>query len=141
MMKFHKRSMLIGLLTATVLVVGACGGDDEEEGDARKGTTTTQAGAPAGEAPSGEKTTVHAIDIGFQPKEISAPAGATLEMVNDGSIRHTLLIEGEPKFHLEVTKKGTADSAPLDLDPGDYTFYCDVPGHRSAGMQGSLTVQ
>jgi plastocyanin len=27
-----------------------------------------------------------------------------------------------------------------NLAPGKYVFYCTVPGHREAGMQGNLTV-
>ena len=27
-----------------------------------------------------------------------------------------------------------------NLAPGKYVFYCTVPGHRQAGMQGDLTV-
>jgi uncharacterized cupredoxin-like copper-binding protein len=36
--------------------------------------------------------------------------------------------------------KGGKSTVTVDLKPGKYTFYCPVPGHRQAGMQGTLTV-
>jgi uncharacterized cupredoxin-like copper-binding protein len=38
-------------------------------------------------------------------------------------------------------KNGAVSRIEVDLKPGEYTFYCSVPGHREGGMEGKLTVQ
>lgn len=78
----------------------------------------------------------------MEPKEATVPPGAvTLNYVNEGALVHTLLIEGIGGFKLEVPSKGDTDSGNVALKPGRYTFYCDVPGHRPVGMEGTLVVQ
>ncbi len=32
-------------------------------------------------------------------------------------------------------------TATVELEAGDYTFYCSVPGHQDGGMEGDLTVE
>ena len=55
---------------------------------------------------------------------------------------HDLVFDGAyPGFLLEADGGGGAQSKKIDLKPGKYTFYCDIPGHRAAGMQGTLTVK
>jgi uncharacterized cupredoxin-like copper-binding protein len=39
------------------------------------------------------------------------------------------------------TFTGGSRTLSLTLKPGTYKFYCTVPGHRAAGMEGTLTVQ
>ena len=110
------------------LPLAACGGSDDEEGGGDD--------AP----PSGDSIVVHALDsLAFDPESVEAPAGAiALTLVNDGSLPHTLVIEDhESDLKLSV---GSSDDGTITLDEGDYTFYCDVPGHRGAGMEGTLTV-
>jgi uncharacterized cupredoxin-like copper-binding protein len=53
---------------------------------------------------------------------------------------HTLAIEGVKGFKLEVPRPGDIDTGSVRLEPGSYTLFCDVPGHRQAGMEAPLTV-
>ncbi len=39
------------------------------------------------------------------------------------------------------TFQGGTQTLSLNLKPGTYKFYCSVPGHRMAGMEGTLTVK
>jgi uncharacterized cupredoxin-like copper-binding protein len=39
------------------------------------------------------------------------------------------------------TFQGGSKTVSATLRAGTYKFYCSVPGHRQAGMEGTLTVQ
>jgi uncharacterized cupredoxin-like copper-binding protein len=92
---------------------------------------------------AGADVTVHAKDtLRFDKSSYEAKAGAIkIGYVNDGSLTHTLLIDGHPEFNkLEVTSKGQSQIGEAQLPAGTYELYCDIPGHRAAGMQASLVV-
>ncbi|MFI5123278.1 MAG: plastocyanin/azurin family copper-binding protein [Vicinamibacteria bacterium] len=36
---------------------------------------------------------------------------------------------------------GADGTVTLDLDAGKYVIFCNLPGHYSSGMYGSLTVK
>ena len=61
-------------------------------------------------------------------------------MESEGGL-HTLVFDGGkvPGFKLEASS-GESDELKVDLKPGEYTIYCDIPGHREAGMEGTITV-
>ncbi len=114
------------VLVATTLA--ACGGDGAG-GDA------------GGEAPATEGLSVVAEDIDFGADTYRTPPGTVaFSYRNEGSLPHTLLIEGVQGFKLQVVGRGDLDRGSVDLAPGTYTVYCDVAGHRQAGMEATLTV-
>ena len=62
-------------------------------------------------------------------------------LVNDGALPHTLLIEKVSGFKkLSVTGQGQTATGTATLEPGTYTIFCDVAGHRSAGMEAQLVI-
>ena len=82
-----------------------------------------------------------AHDIFFRPKTVKAPAGKLdISYVEKGSQQHTLVIEKVKDFKLEVGPGKKSDEGTVDLSPGEYSFYCDIPGHRAQGMAGTITV-
>jgi plastocyanin len=121
--------MAAALVTVLVLVA-ACGG-----GEAKRATQ-------GGKTTSKADVTVTAEDINFPTKQFTAHAGnVTIRYVDEGKLAHTLVMEGVPGWKkLEVNGKGDAVTGTVMLAPGVYTMFCDVPGHRAAGMQATLSV-
>ena len=95
--------------------------------------------APAGGGAA--SVTIEAHDIFLRPNQIKAPAGKLkIDYVEDGAQQHTLVIQGVKGFKLEVSGSQKSDSGTVDLQPGQYSYYCTIPGHRAQGMQGTLIV-
>ena len=72
-----------------------------------------------------------------------ASAGSLkLESQNDSQVDHNIALEGNGLDELgPVVKGGGVSEITVDVDTGEYTFYCSVPGHREGGMAGKLTVK
>ena len=69
-----------------------------------------------------------------------APAGAIeIQMPNESSTPHDLQVEGTD-LRTPIVKEGVG-KASGELEAGEYVFFCSVPGHRAAGMEGKLTVK
>ena len=68
--------------------------------------------------------------------------GVAVKLTNESSVAHNVTIaQGSKTLGATKTITKTTDTITLDLAPGDYVFFCSVPGHRQSGMQGTLTVQ
>ena len=73
----------------------------------------------------------------------SKPGKVTIDFTNPSTLEHDVAIEGANGEDIAdselIAKSKTSVSA--ELAPGTYTFFCTVPGHREAGMEGTLTVK
>ena len=99
-----------------------------------KGTATEQNGTldiPVAEA-----------GLAYKFADATANAGqVTIKSENPQSTQHDIAIEGPVTGKGEVVASGGVSQFQANLTPGNYTFYCSVPGHREGGMEGKLTVK
>lgn len=118
----------VALAAAALLACGACGGGGGESGSGDDG-------APA-------DLRVVAKEYRFEPADLAVDAGRSyvLEMENIGSLPHDLTVR-KGGFKLTVQRNRTGRKTLKVDKPGTYEIYCSLPGHKSAGMVGELTVR
>jgi|SRR5271163_1530524 len=111
-------------------------------------TATTGTPAPASSPAVGTRSTRLALvanpsgQLSYNTKTLAARAGTvTIVMANMSPVEHNVTIaSGTKVLGATPTFAGGSRSVEVKLKPGTYTFYCSVPGHRQAGMEGTLTV-
>jgi uncharacterized cupredoxin-like copper-binding protein len=115
------------LLALALVLLPACGGEEETGGAGPEGTVVDVA--------LGDFT----IDPAAIPVE---PGSYTFHVVNEGGTVHALEIEG-PDGEVETEDLDPGQSADLTVDfaeAGEYEIYCPVGNHRDQGMEGAITV-
>jgi plastocyanin len=145
---------LFALLLAALALV-ACGSSDDSTTAAEDTAPATQPGGGnegEKEAEGGSAGSAAALDVEADPSgnlafttdSASAKAGkVTVNFTNPAPVPHDVRIEdsgGQDVGGTEVITESN-ESASVNLKAGEYTFYCSVPGHRQAGMEGDLTVE
>jgi plastocyanin len=98
--------------------------------------------AAAEEAPAGaEPVTIESHDIFFEPAEVTIPADTdvTVSLPNEGAAPHNFSID-ELEISVDLAPGETKETV-INAPPGEYEYYCNVPGHREAGMVGTLIVE
>lgn len=120
-----QRSIPLMALTAVALLLSACSGLPAEGGDSA--------------ALADADVVIAAEDVAYADVPESVPAGeVTLGLNNRGFAPHDLTIEG---LGTVVAADGRDQAiADVRLEPGTYTVWCSVPGHREAGMEFTLEV-
>ena len=80
----------------------------------------------------------------FQPNGLQAkPGNVTITYSNPSPVPHSIAVataNGNVLGQVQPFTNGKQSVTLTNLAPGKYVFYCTVPGHREAGMQGDLTV-
>ena len=87
-----------------------------------------------------ETVKVVAKEFEFQPATIEMEAGETvrLKLVNKGQLSHNLHLRGV-STNTETIQAGNSDTVRVTAsENGTLEFYCDVPGHKQAGMTGKI---
>lgn len=148
-----KLAALLVLALASAALV-ACGGSDSttttstSSGGEANGGGAAEGGKKAGGDEGGGSTVEFEADpdgeLAYTTTEASAKAGkVTIDFNNPQGLTHDVAIEDSSGEEVGKTDliAGEETSTTVDLKPGEYTFYCSVPGHREAGMEGTLTVK
>jgi plastocyanin len=80
----------------------------------------------------------------FQPNGLTAkPGNVAVTYDNLSQVPHSIAIataNGNVLGQVQPFTNGKQTVNLSNLAPGKYIFYCTVPGHREAGMEGNLTV-
>ncbi len=112
-------------------------------------TTSTSNSSSAASAPtSGASQTLSLAanssgQLAYSTKTLSAKEGkVTINFTNMAPLGHNVTIESSSHQILGATPtfQGGSKTLTLNLKAGTYKFFCSVPGHRMAGMEGTLTV-
>jgi nitrite reductase (NO-forming) len=158
---------MTGIAVVVLIVLAACGAPSDEEAhptvtriaspiNAPVVSPTPEEGAEPTSAPTeeavgenGESTpdaggaqeiTVVGHDIYFEPAEVNAKAGkVTFVLPNEGAAPHDFSID-ELDIHVAMPP-GETQTIEAEIPAGTYEFYCNVPGHKDAGMVGTLVVE
>jgi plastocyanin len=143
-------------LAAALLALAGCGSSSSGSSSSSASTaaeapTTSSAStstpAPASESGGSEKVSLEANSEGqleYSTKSLSAKAGkVSVDFTNSSSLGHNVTIESSSGQSVGATPtfSGGSKTLSVNLKPGTYKFFCSVPGHRQAGMEGTLTVK
>ena len=156
-----RTSRLALAVAALVLGVSACGGSSNSSSSSSSSAATPPASSTAASSSATSSTPAtppsssasSSLSIAADPSgalkftkaSLTAKAGTvTISFTNSSPLAHNLTIQqgtSGPVVGATPTFMGGTKTLTVKLKAGTYTFYCSVPGHRAAGMQGTLTVQ
>jgi plastocyanin len=147
---------------SAVVLLAACSGGGATHAPAASGGSassstgppSTSAGAPSATGPDAAANAIvagkgrvdaDAVVVALDSLKFDRPvyqgkADLTIGLVDAGTQAHTLLIEGKNGFKLAVSHQGESKIADVQLGHGSYTIYCELPGHRQAGMEAKLVI-
>jgi plastocyanin len=124
-------------LPIALLLFAACGGDDSDDAATEHGGHEMASEVAAG----AREITVDADSFEFTPSDLTVAAGEDVAIVlSSDDLYHDFEVEGV-EGHVGSEPGETMMGGFRFDDPGDYTFFCSVSGHRAQGMEGTITVE
>ncbi|HEU5430135.1 MAG TPA: PQQ-binding-like beta-propeller repeat protein, partial [Thermomicrobiales bacterium] len=101
--------------------------------------TSAPAASPASPAAAGP--TIQLVDIAFNPNTFTLPANTptTVTLINHGAAIHNFNID-RLNIHSGDLTPGQSKQVTIDAPAGTYQYYCNIPGHKEAGMKGTVNV-
>jgi len=136
---------LIILCATAAIALAACGSSGSKSSSSSSGTGASTSTTPAASGGGGTQlslTTDAGGQLKFDKSALSAPAGTvTITLKNTQDLSHDIAIKGGVDVKGSIVGKGATSTVTVKLKPGQYTFYCSVPGHEAAGVNGALTVK
>jgi plastocyanin len=147
-----KVAALLALALASVALVACGSSSDNSSTTTATGGGESSSGSAAGgnkeEGGGGGSTVKFEADpngeLAYTTTTATAKAGTvTVDFKNPQQLTHDVAIEDSSGKEVGATELIAAgsDSTTVNLKPGTYHFFCTVPGHREAGMEGTLTVK
>ena len=152
---WHISMLPLLVLLAGVLALGGCGSSKSTSTAESTPATTTQSTATTPSTQSSSTaapaaTTALSLEanpqgqLNYNTSSLTAKAGkVTIDFKNMSPLGHNVTVESPGGGTLGATEtfQGASKKLTLTLKPGTYKFYCSVPGHRQAGMEGTLVVK
>ena len=145
----------LALAATAVLAVAGCGSSSSKSTSSESTpatppatqTSSSTATAPATGGGGQTQLTLAANAEGqlkYDKSTLSAKAGkVSIAFTNSSPLAHNVSIESSSGESVGATPtfQGGSKTLSVTLKPGTYKFFCTVPGHRQAGMEGTLTVK
>jgi plastocyanin len=135
-MRTSTKILLVSGFIAVIMSAGLISLGPSEEGEAAAG------GFQEPKGPAVATLEVDALpSLKFQSKEFTTQSGVNLIKYIDKGGTHTLLFT-EPEFNGFILRVPPDSDGKVELQSGkSYTIYCNIPGHRAAGMEATVAVQ
>jgi uncharacterized cupredoxin-like copper-binding protein/mono/diheme cytochrome c family protein len=135
----HKEAGMVGTLISRPMASADEPATADEDAAADEDQPAQEA---ADEAPApATAQNVTSFDIYFEPAEVTIPANTDVPFTlpNDGAAAHNFSID---ELGISVDQPpGSTEETVINAPPGTYEYYCNVPGHKAAGMVGTLIVE
>ena len=148
-----RRSGALALALALGMLTACSGGDDTTGSgsttsaaaptSSAEASPTDSAASGSADAPASQTLTATEGEMYIEVSEDALSAGSyTIEVVNEGSATHDLVVErdGEDVASTDTIGPGSSATLTVDLEPGEYVFYCSIANHRAMGMEVTVTV-